>query len=296
MNPRRIAKACLFCVIASGTAGIMAVPSLPAQTGQARRFDPLEMYIGIWVATKPGESTPFLVLKFAERDGKLTGTMSHFKIGVIGHGTIVGEPLASADSPVMDSKVEDGKVVFMWSADPPLRGGRVEFVGQGTRVARLMIPVTPPESTAILAASPGADGFNPVISMHRPAEAGSGSEPADSHVEWRIADAVRLINEAEFQYRFAHGTYADYAALLRSGQLRQTARTGFTIVPVDLQSAADLLPGDSIRLLVSPDHGSYLLSIQQKTSAKCAIGLFSDETGVTFEGQPAECLARTRTN
>jgi hypothetical protein len=295
MSLRKISKIYFLGALAIGIAAIATLAPAHAQINRTGRFDPLETYARTWVATKPGESTPFLVLKFTERNGKLTATMSHFKIGVIGHGTIVGEPIAAADSTVSDLTVGEGGVAFTWNADPPLHGGRVEFVGQGTRAARLMIPVTIEESTEILAASRGADGLNPVISMHRPEEAGSGNQPEDLQPKWKIAEAVRLINEAEVRYRFARRSYADYATLLRSGELRQAARTGFTLVPVDLRSATNPLPGSSIRLLVSPDHRSYQLSIEEKTSAKCAIGLFSDETGIAFEGQTAECAAGTRT-
>ena len=94
---------------------------------------------------------------------------------------------------------------------------------------------------------------------------------------------VGLINTAEAQYKFAHGVYADYAKLLRSGQLKDTGGREFTVLPWNLQSETDPLPGYRLRLLVAPHGVSYQLSIQQAT-ADCGTGLFSDETGVIFEG------------
>ena len=83
--------------------------------------------------------------------------------------------------------------------------------------------------------------------------------------KWQVGRLVGLINTAEAQYKFAHGVYAAYATLLRSGPLKDTGGREFTVLPGNLQSETDPLPGYRFRLLVSPGGSSYQLSIQDTT-------------------------------
>lgn len=294
MNLQRTAMAYLVSMVAGGIVATVAPSPALAQTNRAGTFDSLEAYVGTWAATKPNEKTPFLVLKLRESDGKLTGTMSHFKIGVTPDpdNTVIGSPLATPESPVSDLKVGEGGLSFAWSGDPPLHGGQVKFVAEGKNVAYMNIPVSSEELKMIISGSPGTNGFLPTIRMRRETEAGNESQQGSATEKWKGAFTARLINEAESQFRFDHGIYADYPTLLRSGQLKKTGGFNFTIVPINLQSATDPLPGYLIRLLVSRDGSSYRLSIQEKTSADCASGFFSDETGVIFDGHTAECSAK----
>ena len=256
-------------------------PSAVAQTNRPSTYDPLNAFVGIWAAKRPGESTPFLVLKLHESNGKLTGTMSHFKIGVIGNGTITGNP-GMGESPVADLTVGDGDLRFAWG-EPPLGGDEAKFVLEGTKKAQVVIMVSPEQTQKIMADNPGASGFNPVIYVSREAETDNEKQTESSAEKWEIGMMAGLINTTEAQYKFAHGIYANYAALLRSGQLKETGGREFTLLPRNLQSEADPLPGYRLRLLISQDGSSYQLSIQE-TTADCGTGLFSDETGVIFEG------------
>lgn len=106
----------------------------------------------------------------------------------------------------------------------------------------------------------------------------SGLNPA--HPQLMLWDVKR----GSFQYRFAHRIYADYPTLVRSGQLQKTAGRQFTFAPKTVESVSDPLPGYLIRVVITPDGRSYQLSIQKKTFVDCAPGLFSDETGIIFDG------------
>ncbi|MGC1675318.1 MAG: hypothetical protein WA739_23865 [Candidatus Acidiferrales bacterium] len=269
-------------IVVGIASGVALVPAL-AQTNRVAAFDPLAAFVGTWTATKPNENAPFLVLKLSDSDGKLLGTISHFKIGVVGNGRIVGSPLNTAESPVSDLTVREGQVFFAWMGDPPLHGGQARFVVQGTEVGYLLIPASPEEMQEIISDNPGASGFAPIIWMRRKSEAGNEKRQESSAEKWEVTTVASLINAAEFQYRFANGIYADYPTLVRSGQVQKT-RGQFTVVPKTVQSVSDPLPGYLIRLVVTPDGRSYQLSIQEKTFADCAFGLFSDETGVIFDG------------
>ena len=269
--------------IVAGIASVVALFPALAQTNRASAFDPLRPLVGTWAATKPNENDPFLVLKLSESDGKLFGTISHFKIAVVGNGRIIGSPLNTAESPASDLTVREGQVFFAWRGDPPLRGGQAQFVVQGTEVAYLMIPVSAEEMQKIMSDNPGASGFAPIIWMRHESEAGNEKRQENSAEKWEVSTVASLINAAEFQYRFANGIYADYPTLVRSGQLQKT-RGQFTVVPKTVESVSDPLPGYLIRLVVTPDGRSYQLSIQEKTFVDCALGLFSDETGIIFDG------------
>jgi len=289
MNLPGTAMTYLVGMVAGGIAATITLAPALTQTNRASTFDPVSAFVGTWAATKPNENTPFLTLKLRKSDGKLIGTMSHFKIGVVGTGRIVGSQVIAAESPISDLTVTEGELSFVWSGDPPLHGGQVGFVVQGTKVAYLLIPVSIEEMKKIMSDSPGASGFIPIIWMRRKPETGNEKQQESSAEKWEITTEASLINAAEFQYRFTHGIYADYSTLLRSGELQKTGGRQFTLVPKNLQSATDPLPGYLLRLLVSPDGSSYQLSIQEKTPTDCAPGVFSDETGVIFDGHTLGC-------
>lgn len=266
--------------------------SIVGQTNRPSTYDPLNAFVGTWVARRLGENTPFLVLKLHESNGKLSGTMSHFKIRVIGNGTITGD-LGIGESPVADLTVGDGDLRFVWG-EPPLGGDEARFVLEGTEKAQVVIMVSAEQTQKIMADNPAASGFNPMIHVSREAETDNGKQTESSAEKWEIGMMAGLINTAEAQYKFAHGIYADYATLLHSGQLKETGGREFTLLPRSLQSETTPLPGYQLRLLISQDGSSYQLSIQQRT-ADCATGLFSDETGIIFEGHALDSL-QTRCN
>jgi hypothetical protein len=291
MNLHRTGLMYLGGILAGVIAAIVTQPPALAQTSRATTFDPLDAFVGTWAATNPNETIPFLVLKLKETDGKLIGTMSHFKIGVNRNGRITGSPLMTAESPVSNLTVLEGVVQFAWSGDSPMHGGQAELVVEGTKVARLLIPVSEEEVIKIMSDSPGARGFSPQIWMRRQPEAGSETQQEHSAEKWEIMVTAKLINDAEVQYKFKNGIYADYPTLVRTGQLQSMGERRTLLVPKNLNSETDPLPGYLLRLLVSPDGTSYQFSILEKTSADCAPGLYGDETGVIFVSHPEDCSA-----
>ena len=183
-----------------------------------------------------------------------------------------------------DLTVGDGDLRFVWG-EPPLGGDEASFVLEGTKIAQLVVMVSAEQAQKIMADNPRASGFNPVIYMNREAKTDKEKQTEGSAEEWEIGTMLRLINTAEAQYKFAHGIYANYATLLRSGQLKETGGSEFTLLPRNLRSETDPLPGYRLRLLISQDGSSYQLSIQE-TTADCGTGLFSDETGVISKATP----------
>jgi hypothetical protein len=272
----------------------LATVSTPvlAQTKRVSTEDSLHAFVGTWIARTSRENAPFLVLKLRERNGKLNGTINHFKIAVTAMGGIVGTHGIPGDFPIDDLSVSNGDLSFVWNGDARLSGDRVKFVLEGTRKAQLVIMVSAEQTQKIMADNPGAGGFNPVIYLNRELESENEKQVASSSEKvWEPGMLAVLINTAEAQYKFAMGAYADYPTLLHSGQLEETGGREFTVLPGNLQSISDPLPGYRLHLLTSPNGTSYQLSIQEK-ARDCGVGLFTDETGVIFEGRPSSCTVK----
>jgi hypothetical protein len=286
MNFQRATKSTFLMVAAGGLATYFGLTVTLAQSRPAGKFDSLSTYVGTWVATNPGESAPFLVLRLSVVNGELQGTMSHFKIGGVRNGELVLNPLTFAESPISDLTLSDSSLWFVWDGDAPFYGGKMKFIAEGTNVARLNLFMNPGESEEIFAHNKGLRGLPPRIQLHREGTVVRRDQLRDPADDWKPLATIWLINEAEVQYRFDHGVYADYATLLDSGQLERTGGYNWTIVPVNLESKSEPLPGYVIRLDLSPE--SYKVSIVGKTSANCTFGLFSNETGVV-ERKQVEC-------
>jgi hypothetical protein len=274
-------------------ASITAFVTLAAaftQTKGAAAFGPLSAYVGTWIATNPGESTPFLVLTLSEANGALTGTMSSFTEGGAHNGTLIWRPLPYAETEISDLRISDSSLWFHWVGDPPLHGGDVKFVAEGTDVASINIPISEEEWNRIFANNWGLGGASPTIRLRREGAKNDEYPGNGSLKDWGESTAVlRLINQAEFQYKLDHGMYADYPTLLHSGRLERTKGLNFTAVPIDLRSEVDPFPGHMIRLKVSTDGSSYQISIEWKASADCDAALSSNQTGVATGSHTSEC-------
>jgi len=272
-------------------AGFIAFVILAAAFGQTiptTTFDPLSGYVGTWIATNPFETTPFLILRLSAANGALTGTMSRFTVKSARNGEITWRALPYAAAEISDLKTSDSSLWFHWVGEPPLLGGEVKFVAEGTDVAYINIPISQEEANRIVANYRGLYSLSPTIELRREGAAASEHSPRRSK-DWKEQLTAALINQAEFQYRFDHGIYGDYLTLMRSGQLGRTMAFNFTIVPIDLNSETEPFPEHVIRLVVSPDGAAYQLSIEWKLSGSCIASFLSDQTGVVTESHTGDC-------
>jgi hypothetical protein len=215
MNLQTTTMACLKALIAGGIAAIVPLSSAIAKAARPSRFDPLEAFLGTWIATNPNEKTPLLILKLKESNGELNGTVSHFKI----RGTadrIIASPLTTPESRLSGFMVWEGGISFVGVSDPSLHDGRMDMHFEGTKVAYLLIYPSTEEATRIIADN-RLNGFSPVIHLRREAEAGDARQQEKSPEKrevWSLQ--TEIINAAEFQYRFNKGVFADYPTLVRS--------------------------------------------------------------------------------
>lgn len=272
----------LMSLVALGAASVAL-----AQTSQVSTYDPMQAFVGTWIAKTPGESAPYLVLRLKADNGKLMGTTTHFKMRVIGKGKITGTPDGSGESPLADLKIWGSDLGFRWDADSLLQGLQAKLMVEGTEQAMLVLLVPAAKMPEITKANPGASGFSPVISLRRKTEDDELPETEKPSERWEATFMARLINTAEAQYKFANGHYADYHTLVVSGQLEETDRHEFKVLPEHFHSETNPLPGYRLRLLLSLDASSYQLSIQEK-AIDGGLSVFTDETGIVFQGQTTE--------
>jgi hypothetical protein len=289
MNLPGTRAATLVSLISLAAALVMAASSLPAraQTNPAVSDDPLNAYIGTWIAKAPGENTPYLELKFQENDGKLSGTTTHFRMKVIGKGQVIGSPETAGESPLRGLTIGGAELFFGWDGDLRFQGLKAKFTLQGTRQAFLIFGLPAEKQQEIMKENPGATGFSPQILLRREMAEGTNAPTERTTPPWEARFMADLINTAEAQYKSAKGSYADYHTLVQSGQLEDTDSREFKILPEHFRSETDPLPGYRLRLLLSPDASSYQLSIQE--DADCGTGLFTEEAGIVLEGRASDC-------
>jgi hypothetical protein len=286
MRMPRVSAVLLTGITFFGLIAWIALASAAGQTLATPAFDPLSGYVGTWIATNPGETLPFLVLKLTETSGALTGTMSRFTVGGQLEGHILFRPLPQPADQISDLKISDSDLSFHWVGDTPFHGGDVVFVAEGTDAAYIMLPISQDEWERIYAENWGLGEASPMIALYRE------GTPSVKRQETGLSDGgASLINQAEFLYKSHYGMYADYPSLVRSGELEKSGghfKLAATM-RLQLRSDADPFPGRTIRLVVSQDGATYRLSIEWKPSASCSVSVASDQTGVAAERQTGDC-------
>lgn len=121
----------------------------------------------------------------------------------------------------------------------------------------------------------------------------SGNAESEQQKGVFAVNTVRLINTAEYKYKFAHGgkvgPFADFATLVSSGMLDSEGHSPMfrrVIDKLNLKSTTEPVPGFAMSLIVSPDKQSYSLSIKEKGEHADPIEFFSDQSGVISQGRP----------
>jgi hypothetical protein len=274
-----------------GLAGTGFATTDDTSAKQRLTHEQLQTFVGTWIAKTTGESAPYLVLKFKETNGALTGSTTHMRIALTGKGKITGSPARPGESSLDNLTIWGSDLSFTWNGEARFPGIQARFVVKGTQQALLVIALRPEDTQQvqkIMKENPGTSGFTPVIALSRETEAAHEMRKESPTERWEVTFMAAFINTAEAQYKFKNGRYADYATLLHSGQLKETLGHEFHIAPDSYESETDPLPGYHLRLLIPPDAGSYQLFIREKTQ-DCGMGIFTDETGAIFEGNAADC-------
>lgn len=99
-------------------------------------------------------------------------------------------------------------------------------------------------------------------------------------------NVVRLINTTEAEYKSAHGSYATWPQLYRSGIIAKHER--LTFGNLNLSEGPEVVPGWTLAMIVAADAQSYELSLRNLQD-KCRFSFFSDQRGVIYAGNVIDC-------
>lgn len=101
-------------------------------------------------------------------------------------------------------------------------------------------------------------------------------------------NVVRLINTAEMNYKHAHGNFATWDELLRSGEISAFEERVRQFQGLKLSSGPEVVPGWLLNLVTAADGQGYELSLRNLPD-KCGFSLFSDQRGIIYQGGWIDC-------
>ena len=112
----------------------------------------------------------------------------------------------------------------------------------------------------------------------------------------KAVNVVRLINTAEMSYSMgtkkdatdAHGHYASWAELYRSGVLKAVQDKWAMFKDLQVSASPELMPGFHLDLLVSADGKSYSIALHDTKDGDGLFTVFSDRNGIIFLGSPLQ--------
>jgi hypothetical protein len=105
----------------------------------------------------------------------------------------------------------------------------------------------------------------------------------------RVIDVVRMINTAEYEYRRDHGSFAVWPDLYTSGEVEKVQKQVDQWTALPITAGSQVIPGYFMTLLVSRDASSYSVSLHEAGSNDCGFSVFSDTSGLIYEGTVIDC-------
>ena len=116
-----------------------------------------------------------------------------------------------------------------------------------------------------------------------------GAPAAEALGHAQVVDVVRTINTAEYEYRRDHGSFAVWPDLYTSGTVEKVQKEVDQWAALPIAAGSQVIPGYMMNLLVSRDEGSYSVSLHEAGSNDCGFSVFSDESGLIYEGTVVDC-------
>ena len=99
---------------------------------------------------------------------------------------------------------------------------------------------------------------------------------------------VRLINTAEMNYKSAHGSFATWDELFRSGAISEREKPGTVFQGLKLSVGPEVAPDWILNLVTAANGQSYELSLHNSPDG-CGFSFFSDQRGVIYQGGAIDC-------
>ena len=106
-------------------------------------------------------------------------------------------------------------------------------------------------------------------------------------------NVVRLINTAEMDYKYAHGKYATWDELFRSGAISDRERPATKFQGLKLSLGPEVVPGWALSLVTAAEGQNYELSLKNSADA-CGFAFFSDQSGLIYQGGVIGCSVDLR--
>jgi hypothetical protein len=105
----------------------------------------------------------------------------------------------------------------------------------------------------------------------------------------KAIDAVRLINAAEYDYRKSFGHFAAWPEVYGSSAVRNLLQTWPKINELSIAPSDEVIPGFRLTLLVGEEGAAYSVALREMKGNGCGISVFSDQSGLIYEGKIVDC-------
>jgi hypothetical protein len=118
---------------------------------------------------------------------------------------------------------------------------------------------------------------------------GQNANPANSYQNVQAVTLMRIINTAEYSYRRDHARFGAWEELYNSGVVSDVQKYSRQWGDISISAGPEVISNHRLGLLVSPDGTSYSLSLHDTQSENCGLSLFSDESGLIYQGSALDC-------
>lgn len=105
----------------------------------------------------------------------------------------------------------------------------------------------------------------------------------------KAIEAVRLINAAEYDYRKSFGHFSTWPEVYGSSAVRNLLQTWPKINELSIAPSDEVIPGFRLSLLVGEEGGAYSVALREMKGNGCGISVFSDQSGLIYEGKVVDC-------
>ena len=105
----------------------------------------------------------------------------------------------------------------------------------------------------------------------------------------KAVEVVRVINTAEYEYRNDHNRFGSWDEVYASGIVNNLQQTWPKMRDLSVASGTEVIPGFRLTLLVAQDANAYSLSLHEMQSRGCGLSVFSDQSGLIYEGTIVDC-------
>jgi hypothetical protein len=105
----------------------------------------------------------------------------------------------------------------------------------------------------------------------------------------KAIEVVRVINTAEYDFRNDHSRFGTWNEVYASGVVTNLEQTWPRMKDLSIASGPEVIPGFRLTLLVAEEGGAYSLSLHEMQSHGCGLSVFSDQSGLIYQGTVIDC-------